>query len=77
MKKSMNLYRVSTTFLGADSASQFYFDTEGKANKFLSNCDNGEIDKVRVTNDYLNYSDECTFADLVFGMISSATEDVI
>lgn len=77
MKKSMNLYRVSTTFLGAGDASRFYFDTEEKANKYLSKHDNGEIDKVRVTADYLNYSDGCTLNDLIYGMFYSATEEEI
>lgn len=64
----MKLYKVYTTFKGANGPSHFYYDTEEKAQKFLNNQENGEIKPVEVIADYeLNYSDGCTFNDLTFG----------
>jgi len=65
----MKLYRVTTTFIGADAPSKLYFDTEAKAGEYLkAECQNGEMDVVEVVADYpLNYSDGCTMNDLTFG----------
>lgn len=63
------LYKVRTTFLGADKYSEFYFDTMEKAQNFLQKQNNGEIVKVIAFGDGLNYSDECTFNELTFGGI--------
>ena len=65
----MKLYRVTTTFLGADSPSMLYFNTAEKAEKFLDEeCQNGTYEPVDVVSDYSpNYSDGCTMNDLTFG----------
>lgn len=68
----MILYQVSTTFLGADSPTQFYFDTLVKAESYLDNCINGEIKKFAIVPDgcfamTLNYSDGCSLDDLCYG----------
>lgn len=63
-----NLFQVTTTFSGADGASEFYFDTEEKAKNFLETCQNGESEAVKIESEYkLNYSDGCTLNDLTFG----------
>ena len=69
------LYKVTTTFLGADGPSDFYFDNADKAETFLAKQINGEITKVRVTAEYLNYSDGCTYNDLVYGRFDTSTEE--
>ena len=65
----MKLYRVTTTFIGADKPSNLYFNTEEKAKTFvMAECQNGEIKPVDVVADYpLNYADGCTINDLTFG----------
>ncbi len=66
MKK--NLYRVRTTFIGADAPSEFYFDNIKSAENYLSTLVNGEIEAVTIKADYpLNYSQGCTLADLTYG----------
>ena len=71
------LYKVTTTFLGADRPSDFYFDNADKAETFLAKQINGEITKVRVTAEYLNYSDGCTYNDLVYGKFQTSVEEEI
>ena len=62
------LYRVKTTWLGADSASEYYFDTKAAAENNLRHLGNGEVDKVTIESDYpLNYSAGCTMDDLTYG----------
>lgn len=68
----MKLYRVTTTFLGADAPSKVYFNTQIKARDFLGipyqNALNGEVETVNVITDYpLNYFDGCTMNDLTYG----------
>ena len=68
----MKLYRVTTTFLGADAPSKVYFNTQIKARDFLGipyqKALNGEIETVNVIADYpLNYFDGCTMNDLTYG----------
>ena len=65
----MKLYRVTTTFLGADTPSHFYFDNAEKAETFLEKeCANGVYEKVDIICNYaLNYFDGCTMDDLTFG----------
>lgn len=67
----MILFQVSTTFLGADSPTQFYFDCIGKAESYLDNCINGEITKMSIAPcgclKSLNYWDGCTLNDLCYG----------
>ena len=42
------IYRVTTTFLGADGPSSFYFASREKAQSFLdTQCTNGEITECR------------------------------
>ena len=73
----MTLYKTITTYQGADGPSYSYFDTEERAQNFISSLDNGEVVKVEITADYkLNYSDGCTFNDLTFGEFD-ATEEVL
>lgn len=62
----MILYAATTTFLGADGASTFYFDTLDKAQNYLDDQLNGEITKFEVKGD-VNYHDGCTYNDLSFG----------
>ena len=64
--KEMTLCTVTTTFLGADGASTFYFDTLDKAQNYLDDQLNGEITKYEVVGD-ANYHDGCTYNDLSFG----------
>ena len=75
------LYKVTTTFLGASSPSNFYFDQKEKAKKFLQKeCINGEIKKIEIKTKpikhmddpspiewEINYSDGCTKNDLCYG----------
>lgn len=64
----MRLYKLTTTFSGADGASNFYYNTKAKAMKALEDLDNGEVTEVELTADYnLNYSDGCTANDLTYG----------
>lgn len=44
----MTAYKVTTTFLGADGSTEFYFSTKEKAREFLGEQQNGEIDEVEV-----------------------------
>lgn len=69
----MKLYRVTTTFIGADSPSVLYFNTEEKAQTFLSTCQNGGADLVDVltADGEYNYSDGCTLNDLTFGAFNA------
>lgn len=64
---SMTLYKVETTFLGADGPSYFYFDSEQKAKAYLASCNNGDWNVVKVRGDEPNYSDGCTYNDLTMG----------
>lgn len=64
--RKMTLYKVTTTFLGADGPSRFYFDTKEKAQAYLDNQLNGDITKYEVIGD-ANYHDGCTYNDLSFG----------
>ena len=41
----MKVFRVTTTFLGADGPTEFYFSTEEKAQEFLDKQLNGEIEE--------------------------------
>lgn len=71
------LYRLRTTFLGADSATELYFDTLEKAQKELESCVNGEIDLVTFEADYkLNYCDGCTYNDLTYGNFDAVIVNV-
>lgn len=73
----MKLYRVTTTFIGADKPSKLYFDTAEKAKAFLADRDNGEIRLVDVRADYpLNYSDGCTMNDLTYGDFNAKEANV-
>lgn len=74
----MRLYRVTTTFPGADEPSRFYFDAKEKALNYLADCENGEFEKVVVTCEYsINYSDGCTLNDLCYGDFNSIKVDEI
>lgn len=67
-KTNTVLYRLTTTFLGADRPQAFYFDTKSAAELNLMHLDNGAVEKVLVKSDYeLNYSDGCTLNDLTWG----------
>lgn len=71
-----DMYRVTTTFLGADRPSSFFFDRIEKAQTFYNDeCINGEIEKVSVSVDYgeINYSNGCTLCDLCMGDFSNIT----
>lgn len=65
----MKLYRVTTTFLGADAPSRLYFKTAEKAEQFLEKeCQNGVSEKVDIIGKHtLNYFDGCTMNDLTLG----------
>ena len=76
----MKLYRVTTTFVGADKPSRLYFDTEYKARKFLGiPCQqslNGEVEMVNIIANYpLNYFDGCTMNDLTYGAFDAKEVD--
>ena len=76
MKKT-TLYRLTTTFLGADGSSAFYFDTLAAAEMNLAHLDNGEIEKVVITSDNeLNYKSACTFNYLTYGCYDVSVEVV-
>lgn len=70
-------YKVSTTFLYADSASNFYYDTAEKAQKFLDNQINGEITKVKIRSYDFNYYDGCYLDDLICGDYTAYLETEI
>lgn len=73
------LYRVETTFLGADAPSKFYFDEAIKAEEFLEKeCSNGFYEPVGIISDYrLNYSDGCTWDDLTYGQNHKPKEIIL
>lgn len=62
------LYKVCTTFPGADGPSTFYFESAEEAQKFINReCVNGEIIKILVTSSApLNYSAGCTLNELTY-----------
>lgn len=62
------LYRVETTFLGADAPSRFYFDEAEKAENFVEKeCDNGVTEIVGIISEScLNYFDGCTWYELTY-----------
>lgn len=62
------LYKVATTFWGADSPSEFYFDTKKKALAYLQEQDNGNIIKVKVRGTAIDFWNGCTYSDLSRGM---------
>ena len=66
--KTMILYKVATTFWGADSPSEFYFDTKEKALAYLQEQDNGNIIKVKVIGTAIDFWNGCTYSDLSRGM---------
>lgn len=72
------LYRVETTFAGADAPSKLYFDVHKKAQDYLYDfCTNGCVEIVSIESDYpLNYSDGCTMNDLTYGDFN-VTETVL
>ena len=62
------LYRVRTTFTGADGATAYYFSDRNNAETFLDTCDNGELDMVLAMADYpVPHADISTLADLSGG----------
>lgn len=62
------LWRVTTRYIGADGSSMFFFDTEEKATAFLWGCNNGAASRREYISDLpLNYSDGCTWDDLIMG----------
>ena len=71
----MKLYRVTTTFLGADAPSHFFFDEAEKAESFLeTECQNGFYEPVDVLlkgNVEPNYFDGCTLNDLTYGQFKA------
>lgn len=71
------LWRVTTTFIGANGPSSFYFDTRSWAEMNLRHLDNGEVTKVVITSDYpLNYSSGCTYDDLTMGGWPATLEEI-
>ena len=66
MKKT--LYTVKTTNPGADKPTVLYFDSQEKAQHFLTaHCDNGEVEQETVSyKSCLNYSDGCTYNELMY-----------
>lgn len=70
------LYRLRTSFLGADAPTEYYFDTLAGAEMNLHHLSNGEIEKVVFDSNYpLNYSSGCTFADLTYGFFDALVID--
>lgn len=69
----MKLYRVTTTFLGADAPSKFYFNSAEKAEDFLEKeCPNGVYEPVSVISRYeLNFWNGCTMNDLTEGQFDA------
>lgn len=62
------LYRVRTTFTGADGPTAYYFSDRHNAETFLNTCDNGNIDTVLAIADYpVPHADMSTLADLSNG----------
>lgn len=62
------LFRVTTTFIGADKPSEFFFDTLAHAEMNLAHLDNGEVEKVVITSDYIpNFWNGCTLNDMTCG----------
>lgn len=71
----MKLYRLTTTWVGANGPSRYYFDTLEKALAYMARCENGEIEKVGIAADYqINYSDGCTEGDLTYGEFDAKIE---
>ena len=73
------LYRVETTFLGADAPSRFYFDEAEKAENFVEKeCDNGVTEIVGIISDRrLNYFDGCTWNELNYGQDHKLKEVIL
>ena len=67
--RKTRLYKLKTTFFGADGPIQFYFADKELAEHEMEGLPNGEIEEVEITSvSPLNYSDGCTFAELTRGM---------
>ena len=63
----VKIYKVTTTLLGADVPSQFFYDSLSKAQKALEKFENGEIDGIYVKPQMLEgYEDGCTWDSLRF-----------
>ena len=67
------LYTVTTTYFGADKPTTLYFDAEEKAIAELKTLENGEVESVTASGDYINYSDGCTYNDLTMGGLYKIT----
>lgn len=64
----MKLYKVTTTFQGADGASNFYFSTQEKAEKYLADQKNGEIEEVEFEPENPDgFFEGCVYIDMTFG----------
>ena len=45
-KKALKLYKLTTTRLGADSPSTYYYDSREAAEEALRDLPNGEIEEI-------------------------------
>ena len=67
MSDDLKLYRVTTSFLGADGPSQFFYNSLSEAQKALEKFENGEIDEVYVKPQMLEgYEDGCPWDSLIY-----------
>lgn len=60
----MKAYKVTTTFIGADSPSEFYFTTKAGAELNLRYLDNGEIELVELDGVSELPKEGCTWSDI-------------
>lgn len=60
----MKAYMVRTTFLGADSPSEFYFSNQNKAKCYLECRENGEIELVEIDGISELPKEGCTWSDI-------------
>ena len=63
----VKIYKVTTTFWGADVPSQFFYNSLSKAQKALKKFENGEIEEIYVKPQMLEgYEDDCTWDSLEY-----------
>ena len=63
----VKIYKVTTTFWGADVPSQFFYNSLSKAQKALKKFENGEIEEIYVKPQMLEgYEDGCTWDSLEY-----------
>lgn len=70
----MKAYKVTTTFLGADGASDFYFSTKAQAELELRYLSNGKYEVVEIAGLSELPKEGCTWSDIDYWSDCDAEE---